>query len=60
MNSTEPLICGDIVTLKSGGPPMTVRQTDRIEKETRVVCEWCSDAGVPHKAIYLIDQLVRP
>lgn len=34
---------GDVVTLKSGGPPMSVKRIDLDEKAPIVYCEWFTD-----------------
>ena len=35
--------CGDVVALKSGGRPMTVRESVRSAKAPAVVCDWLAD-----------------
>ena len=37
-----PFAPGDVVTLKSGGAPMTV---DAVNPEQGVLCAWCDHAG---------------
>jgi len=40
----KPFKRGDIVRLKSGGPPMTIR--DASDNDSEVICQWFTKSGV--------------
>jgi uncharacterized protein YodC (DUF2158 family) len=44
--NTKPFVVGDLVTLKSGGPKMTIIRADT---ETSWVCVYSEDAKIIHK-----------
>ena len=46
---------GDVVQLKSGGPPITVSD---IEEED-VWCEWFDKKGVHHKEVFDVAMLIK-
>ena len=49
---------GDVVCLKSGGPPMTVRSAELERAEAWVVlCDWTDANGAPHQAAFRLEQL---
>jgi uncharacterized protein YodC (DUF2158 family) len=60
----EDFNSGDVVTLKSGSVPMTVRYACDLraaratERDIGIHCDWQDAAGRPHFAVFTPDQLI--
>ena len=52
------LRAGDIVHLKSGGPPMIIEQIDRKRRES--ICHWFDSKGHPFWSVFPFDTLSAP
>ena len=46
---------GDVIMLKSGGPPMTISEIDH--KTNTATCEWFDTDNKPHKAVFNVKTL---
>ena len=49
---------GDVVQLKSGGPPMTISGTEIDNDETVYICDWIDTNGEPRMCAYSGEQLI--
>jgi uncharacterized protein YodC (DUF2158 family) len=52
----EPLKPGDIVSLKSGGPDMTVDAVEQLNGQDKAICFWFAEAQA-HKATFAVTSL---
>lgn len=51
--------CGAVVSLRSGGMPMTVRCALKNAPAPTVTCDWVTPEGVPYSGDYLVVMLTR-
>ncbi len=56
MHDTRASMVADVVLLKSGGPPMTVREVT----PEGVVCMWFDKQDMDHEAEFTGETLVKP
>ena len=58
-DAAEVYACGDVVALKSGGRPMTVRDVSRGAKGPTVACDWLADDSTLFSARFPSAMLTR-
>ncbi len=56
MSHTPEFHVADVVRLRSGGPPMTVREL----KPEAVVCAWFDAHNVEHEDAFKPEMLIKP